>query len=577
MYGSNENYYGTLIPPLNFDVGEARNMLPSASNRNSEQPPPPTQIPVDIATSLAYQLSAAANGQNPNGPNGNELIDRDKLNYCSVPPTGLEYPSNCYPPPQSNSPADYNAILLSRGAPSNGNNTFYPGNSWPYPNPNQEVDGVYPHPAGPGYPPGDTLQSAPYNAQFGDRMGVNGSPYMMYSNGNADDLVERFNCVSLNDAMSAQQHFLFPTSSLNQNEQLIDSHWQHFVGKDRNGYPMMGSGTNRPIDRYPQQDGCFAMNGDVSRAWSLLSGMKPLNNAGPNPGDICNWPLAKRSTHFGPNDLASVMASPELSSDLVGIGYRNNRYRPRVQKNGERPLPSAPRGIIRNGVYERFKDNGNGSVVASTNGTGDNSASTVSKTSASNGSGGDSLQARLMRQINPPNFNSSPSRARFFVIKSFSEDDIHRSIKYSIWCSTEAGNKKLNAAYTEASAAGIPIYLFFSVNGSGHFCGVAEMTSGVDYATRAGVWAQDKWQGQFSVKWLFVKDVSNAVLRHIHVETNDNKPVTHSRDTTEVPLEQGQQVLEIFAKYVNSTSILDDFDYYERREQQELQKTSTNE
>ena len=40
------------------------------------------------------------------------------------------------------------------------------------------------------------------------------------------------------------------------------------------------------------------------------------------------------------------------------------------------------------------------------------------------------------------------------------------------------------------------VYLFFSVNGSGHFCGMAEMLSGVDYNSSAGVWAQDKWRGR---------------------------------------------------------------------------------
>ncbi|KAM7538032.1 hypothetical protein Aperf_G00000061681 [Anoplocephala perfoliata] len=559
MYSSNENYYSTLISPISYDAGEARNMMPTGSTHGSEQTPQ-AHIPVDIATALALQLSAAANNRSLNGVNTNEFIDREKLNYCSVPSNGLEFPPSCYPPPppQSNSPADYNAILLSRGATNNGNNAFYPGNSWPYPDPNQEIDTVCP--TGGFYATGDALQASPYNAQFGDRVGTNASPYMMYSNGNADDLVERFNCVNLNDA---QQQYLFPASSLNQNEPLADNQWQHFMGKDRNGYPVMGSGGNRAVDRF-QQDGSVALNGDVSRAWALLGGTKPPSNSGPIPGDICNWPVAKRSPHFAPNDLAIIMPNPDLSGDLMGFGFRSNRHRPRVQKNGERPAPCAPRGIIRNGVYERLTDN-NVSALTSANGN-ESSTVAVSKPSTS----GDSLQARLMRQINPTNFNISPSRARFFVIKSFSEDDIHRSIKYSIWCSTEAGNKKLNAAYTEAAGAGIPIYLFFSVNGSGHFCGIAEMTSGVDYATRAGVWAQDKWQGQFSVKWIFVKDVSNAVLRHIHLETNDNKPVTHSRDTTEVPLEQGQQVLEIFAKYVNATSILDDFDYYERREQQEV-------
>jgi YTH domain-containing family protein len=50
---------------------------------------------------------------------------------------------------------------------------------------------------------------------------------------------------------------------------------------------------------------------------------------------------------------------------------------------------------------------------------------------------------------NPKDFDMTAKNARFFVIKSYSEDDIHRSIKYEIWCSTEHGNKRLDAAFRE--------------------------------------------------------------------------------------------------------------------------------
>lgn len=56
------------------------------------------------------------------------------------------------------------------------------------------------------------------------------------------------------------------------------------------------------------------------------------------------------------------------------------------------------------------------------------------------------------------------------------------------------------------------------------------------------VWSQDKWRGQFTVKWIYVKDVPNAALRHIRLENNENKPVTNSRDTQEVPVDKGRQV-----------------------------------
>merc|ERR1719228_1526837 len=144
---------------------------------------------------------------------------------------------------------------------------------------------------------------------------------------------------------------------------------------------------------------------------------------------------------------------------------------------------------------------------------------------------------RSVNEYNPKSFDMSPKYARYFVIKSFSEDDIHRSIKYEIWCSTDHGNKRLDAAYKAQKSATNgqgPIYLFFSVNGSGHFCGMAEMLTGVDYSnTGSSVWVQDKFKGQFKVKWIYVKDVPNTQLRHIRLENNENKPVTNSRDTQE--------------------------------------------
>uniref|UniRef100_A0A4W3K3Y0 YTH domain-containing family protein n=1 Tax=Callorhinchus milii TaxID=7868 RepID=A0A4W3K3Y0_CALMI len=173
-----------------------------------------------------------------------------------------------------------------------------------------------------------------------------------------------------------------------------------------------------------------------------------------------------------------------------------------------------------------------------------------------------------MHNYNPKDFDWSLKTGRVFIIKSYSEDDIHRSIKYSIWCSTEHGNKRLDAAFRSLNGKG-PLYLLFSVNGSGHFCGVAEMKSAVDYNAYAGVWSQDKWKGKFEVKWIFVKDVPNNQLRHIRLENNDNKPVTNSRDTQEVPLEKAKQVLKIIATYKHTTSIFDDFAHYEKRQEEE--------
>jgi len=171
---------------------------------------------------------------------------------------------------------------------------------------------------------------------------------------------------------------------------------------------------------------------------------------------------------------------------------------------------------------------------------------------------------------NPPELDTEKlDNAKFFIIKSYSEDDIHRSIKYEIWCSTEHGNKRLDQAFRDTEAEGGIIYLLFSVNGSGHFCGVAQMTSAVDYNSVSSVWHQDKWKGKFSLKWVYVKDVPNTQLRHIRLENNENKPVTNSRDTQEVPNAKGQQVLQIIHLYKHTTSIFDDIEFYEQRQVEE--------
>ena len=60
------------------------------------------------------------------------------------------------------------------------------------------------------------------------------------------------------------------------------------------------------------------------------------------------------------------------------------------------------------------------------------------------------------------------------------------------------------------------------------------MIGPVDFEKSVDYWQQDKWSGQFPVKWHIIKDVPNSQFRHIILENNDNKPVTNSRDTQEV-------------------------------------------
>ncbi|WMV08838.1 hypothetical protein MTR67_002223 [Solanum verrucosum] len=77
--------------------------------------------------------------------------------------------------------------------------------------------------------------------------------------------------------------------------------------------------------------------------------------------------------------------------------------------------------------------------------------------------------------------------------ESYSEDDVHKSIKYNVWASTPNGNKKLDVAYQKAQQK----------SGGKHkrtFVGVAEMAGSVDFNKNVEYWKQDKWIGCFHVK-----------------------------------------------------------------------------
>ncbi|XP_031496998.1 YTH domain-containing protein ECT4-like isoform X1 [Nymphaea colorata] len=185
----------------------------------------------------------------------------------------------------------------------------------------------------------------------------------------------------------------------------------------------------------------------------------------------------------------------------------------------------------------------------------------------------DKLNPAMRRdQYNLLEFETKYDHALFFVIKSFNEDDVHKSIKYNVWASTPSGNEKLDAAFHDAEkkscekGSRCPVFLFFSVNASGQFCGLAEMIGIVDFKKNMDFWQQGKWNGFFPVKWHIIKDIPNSQFRHILLKNNENKQVTNSRDTQEIELLQGLEMLKIFKDYAAKDSILDDFGYYERRE-----------
>lgn len=86
-------------------------------------------------------------------------------------------------------------------------------------------------------------------------------------------------------------------------------------------------------------------------------------------------------------------------------------------------------------------------------------------TSVDNGKKNAPTTKILSEPVNLPEFVTDYNDAKFFVIKSYSEDNVHKSIKYGVWASTPNGNRKLDTAYGQAKEKqdACPVFLFFSV------------------------------------------------------------------------------------------------------------------
>ena len=145
----------------------------------------------------------------------------------------------------------------------------------------------------------------------------------------------------------------------------------------------------------------------------------------------------------------------------------------------------------------------------------------------------------------------APNFSRFFIIKSFTEEDVHKAIKYQVWSSTANGNRILDQAFTDVqesrglslqaqsssedlehltlqqARAEAEVYLFFSVNKSRHFCGVARMAGPVLHGSKQSeLWrTPHKWPGSIKLQWLWIKDVPNTQFIHVENPLNENKPV----------------------------------------------------
>ncbi|GAB9463177.1 putative camphor resistance crcb protein [Globisporangium polare] len=148
------------------------------------------------------------------------------------------------------------------------------------------------------------------------------------------------------------------------------------------------------------------------------------------------------------------------------------------------------------------------------------------------------------------------STCRCFILKSFSEANLHKSLKYGIWSSTYAHNMLLDQVFKSDLASVRPVLFFFS--------GIARMTSGVRTDAVFELWEKRKYEGFFHVEWLLVKDVPNHALTRIKMSnTPSKKSITSCRDCEEVLFDEASEFISIFTEYPHATSAWDDCAHFD--------------
>lgn len=188
----------------------------------------------------------------------------------------------------------------------------------------------------------------------------------------------------------------------------------------------------------------FCLNIDIFYNFQISQQHNPTHGFGLMSGP--HYPHTSQNSNFG-----GASFSYSVASDMNQLTLDKGRRRDRDQDSIS----------VSNDSRDIFNDRNRGpraSKLKGKSGTEQGSSTGASRNNSS-------ASGILLDAYNRPDFVTDYENAKFFIIKSFSEDNVHKSIKYNIWASTPHGNKKLDAAYQEAKEIqpNCPIFLFFSV------------------------------------------------------------------------------------------------------------------
>jgi hypothetical protein len=147
------------------------------------------------------------------------------------------------------------------------------------------------------------------------------------------------------------------------------------------------------------------------------------------------------------------------------------------------------------------------------------------------------------------------SKTCFLMIKSHQFYDVQVALKAGVWSSTAIGNKVLESVYQEYVVnRGGNVYLFFSVNKSGHICAFAELVSS-KISDVPDIWLEkQKYTGCFLVRFILVKSIPMNSFSHL--KNCEGLPIRRCRDTDMIDFEEGMFMAKTCLDLYPTSSIL---------------------
>ena len=142
-----------------------------------------------------------------------------------------------------------------------------------------------------------------------------------------------------------------------------------------------------------------------------------------------------------------------------------------------------------------------------------------------------------------------PPDTRYFHIRSWNHENVWAALQDCTWV-TQKTNERL---FIEAFEQSRRVILFFSVNNSKAFQGVAEMGS---IPGAAGL-PNPAWRSRlhwpatdaFALIWRLKQDVPHDTVRHLRNPLNENLPAHVGTDGLEIETRVGEQMLSILHEY----------------------------